>query len=340
MFENQLSRFGSISKSYPMSPTGRVFFAVHSSAEHVSSSTAGWLAEVQNEFPVDKDGVTRVHSTMQAAHDATASGRGDIVYVGPGKWKEEVLVTNIGVRFIGPGIGGSGYDGARIRMSDASTHYAIGSLTLGASQGAGFTVIAKGVEITGFYFDGGGGYSGVYIGGGLYSTSSGYTTGNSSGGWIHHNFFRGGSEGDFGIFSDGPRFGCIFEDNIFERQTEAAIYLTPGNASNECTVIRRNTFLADNAGYGIYMYGGANSAIGCLIYENYFGDRTSHAFTYAIYNVAGSTGVISVMNNFFACANTVKLLTTDFTSGNHYGWAGSATEASNYFITEDAAGAD
>lgn len=339
MLESQHSRYGAIAKSYSMiSPVAKIFFAIHPSAEHVSSSTNGWMADFANEFPVDRDGVVRVHSTMTAAHDATTSGRGDIVYVGPGKWKEEVLVTHIGVRFIGPGFG-TGYDGARIRMSDASTHYPIGSLTLGASSGAGFTIVAKGVEVTGFYFDGGGGYSGIYVGGGLYSTSSGYTTANASGAWIHHNFFRGGSEGDYGIFSDGPRFGCVFEDNIFERQTEAGIYLTPGNASNECTVVRRNMFLADNGGYGIFIYGSSNASLGGMIHSNVFADRTSHTFTYAIKN-NGSDGVTNYTDNWFCCANTLVAAATDFCSGNHYGWAGSATEASNYFITEAAAGAE
>lgn len=330
MLENQLSRYGAISKSYPMIVTGKVFFAIHGTAEHVSSSTAGWLSNVQEEFPVDRDGVQRTYSTIQSAVTATTNGRGDVVYVGPGKWEEEVYIVNMGIKVYGPSSNAAlGYDGNRIRPSDSSTHYAFTTKIGTASSGAAFSVLAKGVEIAGFYLDGGGGYSGVYAGGGLNGCVTGYggtvyTTANASGLYVHDNFFRGGAEGGVGLYLNGPRFGVKIEKNYFERWTAAGIQIDAGNANIENGLIQGNTFAAANAGYGIDIYGEANVKA-TDIHDNRFIDGPSLAFTFGIYSRTGATGVTSVTGNHFACANPMSLLATDYHCGNFKGTA-SATE--------------
>jgi hypothetical protein len=194
------------------------------------------------------------------------------------------------------------------------------------------------VEIAGFYLDGGGGYGGIYLGGGLYGGITGYDDETASGAWIHNNIFRGGNEGAVGLFMDGCKFACVIENNIFERWAGAAIELGPGNASNECCIIRNNTFIAANGYYGIDIYGAANSALGLQINSNYFGDRASHAFAYAVNHRAGGSGVVASMDNHFACANAQVLVATDFTSGNSAQHAGSATTGSNLYMEESAGG--
>jgi hypothetical protein len=58
----------------------------------------------------------------------------------------------------------------------------------------------------------------------------------------------------------------------------------------------------------------------------------------ALNNRAGSTGVLTVMDNHFACAAACVLVATDFTSGNSAQHAGSATTGNNLFMEESAAG--
>lgn len=75
-----MSRYGAIAKAMPhLGPDGKVFFVVPSSAPY--------MADFQNTFPPDEDGVTRVYTTVQGAVDAWATqpqGRGDVILVMPG----------------------------------------------------------------------------------------------------------------------------------------------------------------------------------------------------------------------------------------------------------------
>lgn len=350
MLENQLSRYGAITRGVSFNPCGRVFFAVNPLAEHIRTwltteaagnrNPADWHAVVFNEFPVDKDGVVRMHSTIQGAVDATIgynsnasenSGRGDTVLVGPGKWKEEVkVIGKIGLRIIGCGYG-SGSDHCRIRASDATTHYPFTTVIGYSVNGACFHVLSRGVEITGFYLDGGGDYAGIYAGGGLGGGITGYTTENASGLYVHDCFFRGGNEGSVGLDMDGPRFGCKIENNYFERWSGAAIEISAGNANCENALIQNNVFAASNGGYGIDIYGAANVKTAC-IRTNVFCDGVSAAFAAGVYTRAGATGVTSVVGNWFACATPLNLLSTDYHCGN---FKGNATATEEY-VSESA----
>lgn len=79
MLENQLSRYGAISRVIPkLAPGAKVFLVADS-----DDTTVG-PANLEAEFPVDKSGVARVYTTIQAAVNAAAAGRGDVVLVSPG----------------------------------------------------------------------------------------------------------------------------------------------------------------------------------------------------------------------------------------------------------------
>jgi parallel beta-helix repeat protein len=291
-----------------------------------------------------------MHTTIQAAVDATAvynsqgdqiGGRGDVILVGPGKWKENVnIVEKPGLKIFGPG--GRDYDGSymgQMRSSDAPTLYPISTLGLAGAAGATFSILSKGVEIAGFLFDADGGHAGIYLGGGLYSTvnaAAGYDDETAHGAYIHNNHFR---SGNYGIVLDGAKMGCKISNNIFYNQTYASIAMWPGNASNENTIIKDNDFCAGNGGYGIWIYGEANACLSTLISGNTFRDGYGKVYAYAIKNMnATGGGVVGVVNNFFACDLKMLLSTGDYTSGNYYGWAGSATEDNNYFIVEATGG--
>jgi len=296
-------------------PQGNIYYVV--------KTTDAWYNDfVGNYGFYYPDGTYSVKTTIQAGVDATTANRGDIVFVGPGKWTEEVkVISKPGIRIIGTGYGTGMQEpgGSRIRVSDAATHYPFTTKLGTACQGAGFHILSRNVEITGFYIDGSGGYCGIYLGGGMNGGITGYTTETTSGSWIHGNYIRGGGDGYVGLYMNGSKFGVLVEDNVFERWAYAGIEMDAGNASCESDIIRRNTFLAANAAYGIRIYGEGNSCLHCNVHQNIFTDGASLAFTQAISNSSGSTGVLSCTGNWFACANMLDLLVTDIHSGNFRG---------------------
>lgn len=79
MTQNQLSRYGAISRVIPdLAPGAKLFLVSDSDDTTVGPMNLG------AEFPADNDGVVRVFTTIQAAVNATAAGRGDVVLVLPG----------------------------------------------------------------------------------------------------------------------------------------------------------------------------------------------------------------------------------------------------------------
>src|SRR3990167_8669480 len=78
MTQNQLSRYGAISRPVDV-PIGAKLFLVCDSDD----TTVGPL-NLGAEFPVDGDGVVRVYTTIQAGVNAAAGNRGDVVLVLPG----------------------------------------------------------------------------------------------------------------------------------------------------------------------------------------------------------------------------------------------------------------
>lgn len=77
--QNQLSRYGAISRTTPdLGPGAKLFLVCDS-----DDTTVGPL-NLGAEFPVDNDGVVRVYTTIQAAVNAASAGRGDVVNILPG----------------------------------------------------------------------------------------------------------------------------------------------------------------------------------------------------------------------------------------------------------------
>lgn len=79
MLENQLSRYGAISRIVPELAPGAKLFLVSDSDD----TTVGPL-NIGAEFPVDRDGVARVYTTIQGASNAGSANRGDVTLVLPG----------------------------------------------------------------------------------------------------------------------------------------------------------------------------------------------------------------------------------------------------------------
>ncbi len=103
MKENQLSRWGAISKFLPlMNPSAKVFL--------LAPSSSAYFGDLQNEFPADQDGVIRVHSSFSGVlnNAGVVASRGDVVLALPGF--AETLTATIslsiaGVHWLGIGEG-------------------------------------------------------------------------------------------------------------------------------------------------------------------------------------------------------------------------------------------
>lgn len=76
MLENQLSRYGAISRVVPELAPGAKMFLVCDSDD----TTTGQF-DIGAEFPADKDGIARVYTTIQDAANAAEASRGDVVLV-------------------------------------------------------------------------------------------------------------------------------------------------------------------------------------------------------------------------------------------------------------------
>jgi len=124
MLENQLSRYGSISKGIPeqiLAPGSKLFLVSDSDDTTVGPANLG------NEFPVDKDGVVRVYTTIQAAVNAASAGRGDVVLVTPG-YDQSITAADswniAGIQILGMG---NGNNRPTIRYTGASGEVGLGA---------------------------------------------------------------------------------------------------------------------------------------------------------------------------------------------------------------------
>lgn len=105
MLENQISRYGATSRVVADLPVGGKLFLVSDSDD----TTVG-PSNLANEYPVDKDGIVRVYTSIQAAVNAASGGRGDVVAVLPGfdfSLAGADSYVTAGVQIIGYGSGNS-----------------------------------------------------------------------------------------------------------------------------------------------------------------------------------------------------------------------------------------
>lgn len=257
---------------------------------------------------------------------SVSGGHPDIVFVGPGKWKESVYIA--GNISSGGLITVKGHNGLKIvaicpgwetqmRPGDASTKY---SATInGVASGAfAFVVGGRSVEISGFCMDGGGTNSGVYIGDGVVG---GWTTGS---GWncsdvrIHDCLITGSGEGQYGVVIDGGSSVHVY-NNIIERWLTDAVCLTEGQRTSRGNVIEYNTFLAGASGVGVRVVAGSGLVQGTVIKNNSFSDTkiggAAEAFGTAV--LCAGAGKQFITGNTVGTAGTVfAIQLTDFTSGN------------------------
>ena len=101
--QSQLDRYGAISRAIPeLAPSAKVFLVGD------SDDTTYGIQNLAAEYPPDGDGVVRVYSTIQAAVNAAAANRGDVVLVAPNHVEDHQRAdtwATAGVQIIGMGNG-------------------------------------------------------------------------------------------------------------------------------------------------------------------------------------------------------------------------------------------
>lgn len=254
--------------------------------------------------------------TIQSAVDASVDARGDIIFIGPGVYNENVLIKDKSrLSLIGVPIASKE---TRIRASAGTTKYPFTPVGEAAVLGCCIVVLSTCVQIANLCLDASGHYVGIYVGDGTRISSS-YNE-DTNGVWIHDNWFK---YGDWGITLDGCSEDHKIEKNMIYRQQYGGIYIAPGsNRTVQRVYITENTIFAGDTGcYGVYLYNSA-SVRTCHIARNTFMDgvdasANAKAFTKPI--LSQGAGLHTIVGNWFACATEPQAVATDYSAGNFFG---------------------
>lgn len=283
MPKNPFSRYGRLAQVMPVPAGGKTFILVPASS--------ALIPDLEAQFPVDEDGVTRVYTTLASAAGACVAGRGDTVAALPGAYTISTVVSSAidGWRLVGLGTPGS----AMFTGSAASI------LTLTGNNGeitnCGFTIATTKKALT--------------------------LTGASS--WnIHDNVFVSSVGGAASHFIHMLTTACNY--NIIKNNRFISNLVVSGAAVTQTShitglgignVIEGNVFVAgrvttDNAGVvtdGVVFANAADA--GNLVRGNSFTEFNGATFTAGVnYGTTALSGsVLAVENNFMlaTAANAV-----------------------------------
>ena len=304
--QNKLSRWGAISRNiHDLAPGAKVFLV----ADTDDTSTGSAPAELGANFPPDEDGVVRVYTTIQAANNAAAGGRGDVVLVAPGydhtlgridSWDAD------GLQVIGMG---SGLNRPTLRYTTATDLVNLAANNVRVSN---IRFLAA-VDSTGLALDMDSGTAGQRVDNCLFDFSA---TGN-----------------DFRVMIRAGASESVIEDNHFIAEDTAgsgsAIRLLGGYPDN--LVVRRNYFIGQYDSLGdttdcstmimndtVYDSTDSN-LVGVIIDNNILvaGD-TITAVVIRLPNVGGGTSARNciISNNMIVSFDCVTADTTQFLPGN------------------------
>jgi len=273
----------------------------------------------------------RAKKTIQAAVDLCNHDTGAMVFIGEGRYAEQVSVTKRGIKLIGmgpystqiiPATSMTAGDLCTPVLSINPTRRT--DLTLSAGQ-----VRNMPVEVCNMRISGAGGYSGLYIGDGADGLAQACGT-------IVHNCLIDGSnrEGIYGVVIRGGSFIRVI-NNIIASWTRAGVVISAGATRIAYyNFVEKNRIISGGT-CGVALQYKADSN---QIVENDFCDDVTTGFTLAI-QVGAVTGFgvctgtkNAALRNFLACANGITLGASDYMSGNtESGNAGT----SGAYITEE-----
>lgn len=273
MGANAFSTFGRLAK--PLSPaTGKTFF--------VAPSGSTLIPALQDMYPVDEDGVTRVYTDIDSAINNCVANRNDYIYVLPGAY---TITTALGMDVDGVhliGLGGPG--AARLTGSAAD----VMDLTADDCEIANLTITIastkKGIDMVGadranihdcIFLSSVGGAASHFIH--MNTTVCNYN-------WVHDNRFITNAVVSGGAITQtshitGLGIGNIIEHNVFVAgrvTTDNAAAVTTGvlfaAAADAGNLVRHNSFTEFNGAtftagvdYGTTALGGS-----VMCYDNNF----------------------------------------------------------------------
>lgn len=271
-----------------------------------------WYVDVKNgnDSSATNDGFSweTAFKTIQHAVDSCGNAVGDIIFVAPGKYQEQVKIYNhAGIKIIAPW----GPWETQIRGGDGPIKYPFTPVGDSLQAGACFLIMSRSVEISGFCVDGGGAFVGIYIGDG-YRVTTGYNA-NAASARVNNCLFTDGTT--WGVVLDGCSDNVVIENNIFEKMVAGGVYICPGGSRTvQRPVIRYNEFIA-MAGYGIKLYASTDT-LSVTVRGNSFTDGAT-PMTYSC--LFTSTGKHTFVGNYDCSANGASGSSTDIMSGNTEG---------------------
>lgn len=261
---SQLSRWGAIANPLKVAPNAKVFF--------VAGSNVSGYADLQNEFPVDKDGVTRVFTTIDAAVGACVANRGDVIFVMPGHTETVSAAAGIDLDVAGISIIGLGENDLRP------------TITFGTSTAADMDVDAANITVENIVFN----LTGVdALVAPIDVNAAGFTMRNCK-----VVTASASAQATLAVLTDANASRMTIEDCQFLGTTDAgtatAIRIVGGNEH----IIRNNRFFG---AYTTSLGAIENNTTACLrvqITGNWIQNATASSTKAMVFD-SGSTGVIS-----------------------------------------------
>jgi len=295
MSDNQLSRYGAISKVLPlMNPGAKVFF--------VGPSAAAWYGDFINVFGPDSEGGNRVFNDLDTAisDSNVVASRGDVILVLPG-YSETITGTDIVVDKAGLSIIGIGQGSL---MPTISHNNAVAEVSIAADNvlwkgfrhRADVTSVAIGIEIE----------DGVD-----------YTAIKDC---LFDVVATGTDEFTASIHMVNDNTGTVIEGNTFHMGLAAAVAAIHMDADTADTVIRKN--YADGDYSTAVIVGDTTLSTGLLIEDNLLinGLASNIGTEPGIELLTGTTGIIR--RNDIVCNLATKAASivadTCFLFENHY----------------------
>jgi len=274
-------------------------------------SGRAWFVDGEKSATGDGTSWDNAFLTIQEAVDASGDMTGDVVFVAPHKYTENVVIENhegLTIKAVVPGWT------TRVRASDATTKYE-GTTSGYTTGGYCFLLLDRSVTIDGFCLDADGAYGGAYVGDGGAITAvasvPSSTSCNSANCTVRNCLIRSGS---VGVALHGCSDNCVIENNVFSEQKGVDVAILAGTGrTNQRPIIRNNIFYAGaSSTYGVDENNSATN-VGTVVHDNVFAERAG-GWTYAIRFQAA--GVHFISGNHFMCDNLWSASATDFISGN------------------------
>lgn len=279
--QNQLSRYGAVSRPIDVPPGAKLFLVSDSDDTTVGPSNLG------AEFPADNEGVVRVYNTVQDAVNAASANRGDVILALPGydqtlgradSW-DKAGVTIMGL--------GRGTQRATIRYTGKSDEVGISANNIRVTGFRFLAAVDSGVRAV----DLDTGFTGIHFDNNVFDFNA---NGNdfrvmlrvgSERTVIENNRFiaedTAGAGRAISLKGKGGSFGTI-RNNFFYGQ-----YDTVGDTTNGAATIAYDTLDLD-------------SVSGILIHDNYIANTDTAAAVWVRLNGGGSAIRGLATRNIFA----------------------------------------